>query len=439
MKIAVVGMGFVGATVAAGFAEKGHDVVGIENNPERYDSFRNGIVPFFEPHLEPLVQKNLAEGRLRIVQNTEEGIQDPALEVILLAVGTPPKEDGRPDLKYMKIAATEIAKSLDHHVVIAEKSTVPIRTGEWLKKVLGEHIKCDFDIAACPEFLRESTAVYDFFNPDRIVIGTETEQAYETLRRLYRSIGDNVNILPRMTVADAEMTKHSSNMRLYLELAVTYLMSQTGDALGFNCERVLYAMGMDHRIGPYFKKPGPGAGGFCLRKDLEALISICRDAGIDTGLFEQIIKIDDSQRRYVVDKVEKMLGGDLNGRRVGVLGLSFKKDTSDVRYSPAIDIIQMMQHKGAKIIAYDPKAMNEARKILPGIMYCGDAYEVAGKSEVLAVLTEWDEFTNLNKMRIKEGTNKIVDARNIFDPVIMKQLGFEYDSLGRPMKSYAAQ
>lgn len=436
MKIAVVGLGFVGATVAAGFAEKGHSVVGIENNEERYTSFRQGIVPFYEPQLESLVQKNLAEGRLRIVQNTAEGIQDEDLEVILLAVGTPPKEDGRPDLKYMETAAREIAKSLEHHVVIAEKSTVPIRTGEWLKKVLSEHIKCGFDIAACPEFLRESTAVYDFFNPDRIVIGTETEQAYATLRRLYRSIGDNVNILPQMAVGDAEMTKHASNMRLYLELAVTYLMSQTGDALGFNCERVLNAMGLDRRIGPYFKKPGPGAGGFCLRKDLDALISICKDAGIDTGLFEQIIKIDDSQRKYVVDKIEKMLGGNLEGKRVGVLGLSFKKDTSDVRYSPAIEIIRVLQRKGAEVIAYDPKAMNEARKILPDIKYCTDAYEVARQSEAIAMLTEWDEFTNLNKMRIRQGTNKIIDARNIFDPVIMRQLGFEYDSLGRPWQSF---
>lgn len=438
MNIVVVGQGFVGTTVGAGFAEKGNSVTAVENDPERYNLLRQGILPFYEPELEQMVQKNMAEGRLRIVQNTADGIKDPDLEVILLAVGTPPKEDGRPDLKYMEIAAREIAKSLDHHVVIAEKSTVPIRTGEWLKKVLGEHIKCDFDIAACPEFLRESTAVHDFFNPDRIVIGTETEQAYETLRRLYRSIGDNVNILPRMAVGDAEMTKHASNMRLYLELAVTYLMSQTGDALGFNCERVLNAMGMDKRIGPYFKKPGPGAGGFCLRKDLEALISICKDAGVDTGLFEQIIKIDDSQRRYVVDKVEKMLGGDLNGKRVGVLGLSFKKDTSDVRYSPAIEIIQMLQRKGAKIIAYDPKAMNEAKRVLLDVEYCTDAYEVARQSEAIAVLTEWDEFTNLNKMRIRQGTHRIIDARNIFDPAIMKQLGFEYDSLGRPMKSYAA-
>lgn len=434
MKIAVVGLGFVGATVAAGFAEKGHYVVGIENNEQRYTSFRQGIVPFYEPKLEQLVQKNLEEERLRIVQNTAEGIRDKDLEVILLAVGTPPLPNGRPDLKYMEAAAREIAKSLDHYVVIAEKSTVPIRTGEWLKKVLGEHIKCDFDVAACPEFLRESTAVYDFFNPDRVVIGTETEPAYETLRRLYRSIGDNVNILPRMAVADAEMAKHASNMRLYLELAVTYLMSQIGDALGFNCERVLNAMGLDRRIGPYFKKPGPGAGGFCLRKDLEALISICKDAGIDTGLFEQIIKIDDSQRKYAVDKIEKMLGGNLEGKRVGVLGLSFKKDTSDVRYSPAIEIIQMLQRRGAKIVAYDPKAMNEARKVLTEVQYCTDAYEVARQSEAIAVLTEWDEFTNLNKMRIRQGTNKIIDARNIFDPVIMRQLGFEYDSLGRPLQ-----
>lgn len=451
MNIVVVGQGFVGLTVAVGFAEKGHSVVGIENNPERYDSLQKGIIPFHEPGLPELFRRNLAEGRLRIEKNTAEGVKDPDLEAILIAVGTPPKADGYPDLTYVERAAVDIAKSLDHYAVIVEKSTVPVRTGEWLKKVMREHIKCEFDVAACPEFLSEATAVHNFFNPDRIVIGTDSRRAFEVLANLYRSLGA-VPIIP-MSIEEAEITKHVSNIMLYQRIADAQAVSQLADKIGFNYETVMKGVGLDKRIGPDFLRAGI-VGGFCFPKDKDAFVAILKNAGIYAGLFESVGAVNEIQKECVVEKILTMLPGgdnggifkcepDIHGRRIGALGLSFKANTSDVRLSPAIDIIKMLHERGAVISAYDPKAMDEAIHLgesdkhyafLKDIRYCMSPYGVAEQSEVLAVLTEWKEFADMDLTRIRQHVSKIVDARNLFDPMRMKNLGFEYDSMGRPLQ-----
>ena len=447
MKIAVVGMGFVGATVAAGFAEKGHDVVGIENNLERYTLLHKGKIPFYEPGLPELFIRNVAEGRLRIEKETAEGVKDPDLEAILIAVGTPPLPDGRPDLGYVEAAAIEIAKSLDHYAVIVEKSTVPVRTGDWLRNIMQKYIQCDFDVAACPEFLRESTAVNDFFNPDRIVIGTDSRKAFEVLSELYRSLGA-VPIIP-MSIEEAEITKHVSNAMLFQRIAVAQTVSQLADALEFDYEHVMKGVGLDRRIGPEFLKAGL-VGGFCFPKDREAFVSILNDAEVYAGLFESVGEVNERQKQCVVDKIINMIEEEICGfttgiglKRIGVLGLSFKSNTSDVRLSPAIDIIKKLHKYGANVIVYDPQAMEEAKhlgrtdsnyKFLLDITYCNNAYEVAEQSELLAILTEWKEFADLDLGRILPHVRQIVDARNLFDPMRMKNLGFEYDSMGRPLK-----
>jgi UDPglucose 6-dehydrogenase len=453
MKIAVVGMGFVGATVAAGFAEKGHGVVGIENNPEKYDSLKQGKIPFFEPGLPELFRRNIAEGRLRIEKETAEGVKDPDLEAILIAVGTPPLPDGRPDLRYVEKAAVEIAKSLNHYAVIVEKSTVPVRTGDWLRTIMQKYVKCDFDVAACPEFLRESTAVSDFFNPDRIVIGTDSRKAFEVLSELYRSLGA-VPIIP-MSIEEAEITKHVSNAMLFQRIAVAQTISQLADALGFDYGHVMKGVGLDKRIGPDFLDAGL-VGGFCFPKDREAFVSILNSANVYAGLFESVGEVNEIQKQCVVDKILRMFASgeedefmqefepSLAGRRIGALGLSFKANTSDVRLSPAIDILANLHRRGATISAYDPKAMDEAVRLgetekqyefLQDVCYCISPYAVAEQSEVLAILTEWKEFADLDLSRIRKSIRQIVDARNIFDPARMKQLGFIYDSMGRPLQA----
>ncbi|MBN1644769.1 UDP-glucose/GDP-mannose dehydrogenase family protein [Candidatus Woesearchaeota archaeon] len=430
MKIAVIGMGYVGGTTAACFAELGHEVWGIDHDAKKIQLYKTGKAPFYEKGLDRLIKHNSSEGRLNFTTNISEGIKE--AKVIIIAVGTPPKEDGSPDLSAMEKVAQEIGESLDHYAVIVEKSTVPIRTGEWMNKILGKHLSKErFDIAACPEFLQESTAVSDFMKPDRIVIGADSEKASPILFELYKPI-----VAPKIhtSIKAAEMIKHAVNAALYTKIAFAFSVSQLCDAEGnVDCIEVLRGVGLDKRVGEAFLQPGPGVGGFCFPKDLDALIAIQKQFRVYPGLFEAVREINKLQKNHVVNKVIKSFDGDISNQIIGVLGLAFKAGTNDMRLAASIDIIKELQKKGATIVAYDPKAMDEAKQIFTNIEYANSSEEVAEKSNALLILTEWPEFQELDMKKIREKLKIVIDTRNLFEPKRMKQLGYIYYCMGRPI------
>lgn len=431
MKIAIIGMGYVGGTTAACFAELGHSVWGIDHDEKKIAMYTSGKAPFYEKGLDRLVQHNSSEGRLHFTTNIAEGIKN--AQVIILAVGTPPQEDGSPDLGAIERVAQEIGKSLDHYAVIVEKSTVPIRTAEWMCSILGKYLDKDkFDVAACPEFLRESTAVSDFMNPDRIAIGTDSDKAAQVLFDLYKPI-----VAPKIhtSIKAAEMIKHAVNAALYMKIAFAFSVSQLCDAEGdVDCVEVLKGVGLDKRIGEAFLQPGPGVGGFCFPKDLDAWISLHKKYGVYPGLFEAIREINQLQKKHVINKIIKSFKGDVNGKTIGVLGLAFKAGTNDMRLAASIDIINSLQSKGAKIVAYDPKAMEEAKTILSNVEYGMHSEHVAEMSDALIIMTEWPEFKDLDVKKLREHVGIVVDTRNMYEPRRMKQLGYVYACMGRPMK-----
>jgi UDPglucose 6-dehydrogenase len=431
MKIAVIGMGYVGGTTSACFAELGHEVWGIDHDSKKIELYKTGKAPFYETGLNRLIKHNSAEGRLHFTTSVSEGIKD--VQVIIIAVGTPPKEDGSPDLSAMEKVAQEIGASLDHYAVIVEKSTVPIRTAEWMKDILGKHLDKDkFDIAACPEFLQESTAVRDFMHPDRIAIGTDSDKAAQILFDLYKPI-----IAPKIhtSIKAAEMIKHAVNAALYTKVAFAFTVSQLCDAEGdVDSLEVLRGVGMDKRIGESFLQPGPGVGGFCFPKDLDAWIAVHKKFGVYAGLFEAIREINRRQKQHVVNKVVKAFDGDVAGKTIGVLGLAFKAGTNDMRLAASIDIIQKLQSKGAKIVAYDPKAMEEAKEIFTDVEYAPNSEKVADASDALIIMTEWPEFRDLDMKVLRGKVDKVIDGRNLFEPKRMKQLGFYYDCMGRQIR-----
>ncbi|MBD3361866.1 nucleotide sugar dehydrogenase [Candidatus Woesearchaeota archaeon] len=431
MKISVIGMGYVGGTTAACFAELGHEVWGIDHDDKKIEVYNSGKAPFYEKGLDRLIKHNSAEGRLHFTTNISEGIKE--AQVIILAVGTPPKEDGSPDLGTIEKVAQEIGNSLKHYAVIVEKSTVPIRTAEWMCSILGKYLESDkFDVAACPEFLRESTAVHDFMNPDRIAIGTDSDRAAQVLFELYKPI-----VAPKIhtSIKAAEMIKHAVNAALYMKIAFAFSVSQLCDAEGnVDCVEVLKGVGLDKRIGESFLQPGPGVGGFCFPKDLDAWISIHKKYGVYSGLFEAVREINRLQKQHVVNKIINSFNGDINGKKIGVLGLAFKAGTNDMRLAASIDIIKSLQSKGAKIIAYDPKAMEDAKKIFTDVEYAPHSLHVAENSDALVIMTEWPEFKELDIKKLREKIGIIIDTRNMYEPRRMKQLRYVYDCMGRPIK-----
>lgn len=425
-------MGYVGGTTAACFAELGHEVIGVDHDSEKISTYKSGKAPFYEKGLNRLIKHNSAEGRLHFTTSISEGIKN--AQVIILSVGTPPRLDGSPDLSAMEKVAQEIGASLDHYAVIVEKSTVPIRTAEWMCEILGKYLpKEKFDVAACPEFLQESTAVKDFMKPDRVAIGTDSEKAAQILFELYKPI-----IAPKIhtSIKAAEMIKHAVNAALFTKIAFAFTVSQLCDAEGdVDSIEVLQGVGLDKRIGESFLQPGPGVGGFCFPKDLDAWIAVHKKFGVYAGLFEAVREINRRQKEHFVNKVVKAFKGDLSGKKIGVLGLSFKAGTNDMRLSASIDIIKQLQSKGSKIIAYDPKAMDEAKKIFENVEYASSSEKVADASDALLILTEWPEFSDLDMKEMRDKVGIVIDGRNLFEPRRMKQLGYHYDCMGRPLKN----
>lgn len=415
------------------FAEFGVDVTCVDVDKEKITRLLDGIVPIYEPGLEQLVAKNVQAGRLHFTTDVKQAVEE-AL-VIFLAVGTPPKEDGSADLKYVEEATRSIAEYMNGYKVIVTKSTVPIGTGERLRRLIREHQKKNFHfgIVSNPEFLREGAAINDFMRPDRVVIGSSDEEAIAIMRDLYRPLYLIETPFVITSLESAELAKYAANAFLATKISFINEIANLCDQIGCDVHDVAKAIGMDRRIGNKFLHPGPGFGGSCFPKDTRALAAVAREYNAESRIVDAVIEVNDRQRGLMVPKIEKLVG-DLKGKVVAMLGLAFKPETDDMREAPSVDIIRGLMERGAESVrAYDPVAMPEAKKILPEIDYLEDEYEAVTGADVLVFMTEWNQFRALDMQRIRQlmRTSKIVDLRNIYEPDTMRELGFDYVGVGR--------
>jgi UDPglucose 6-dehydrogenase len=432
MHIAVIGSGYVGLVTGACFAEFGVDVTCVDVDREKIARLSEGIVPIYEPGLEQLVAKNTQAGRLRFTTDVKAAVEQ-AL-VIFLAVGTPPKEDGSADLSYVEEAARSIAEHMNGYKVIVTKSTVPVGTGEHLRGLIREHQKGrnNFAMVSNPEFLREGAAIDDFMRPDRVVIGSCDQEAIAILKDLYRPLYLIETPFVITSVEAAELIKYAANAFLATKISFINEIATLCDLIGCDVHDVARAMGMDGRIGRKFLHPGPGFGGSCFPKDTRALSSVAQKYGGESLIVDAVIEVNRRQRAAMIPRIEKLAGG-LKGKTIAVLGLSFKPETDDMREAPSVDIIRGLLERGASVRAYDPAAMEEARKILPDIAYAEDEYAAVEGADVLVLMTEWNQFRALDMERIRTllRTPKIADLRNIYEPDAMRELGFDYVGVGR--------
>lgn len=432
MHIAVIGTGYVGLVTGACFAEFGVDVTCVDIDANKIARLIEGEMPIYEPGLEQLVIKNMQSGRLRFTTDLKQAVEQ-AL-VIFLAVGTPPKVDGSPDLSFVETAARSIAEHMNGYKVIVTKSTVPIGTGEHLRKLIRENLKTrlNFGIVSNPEFLREGAAINDFMRPDRVVIGSRDEEAVAIMRDLYRPLYLIEAPFVITSLEAAELAKYAANAFLATKISFINEIANLCESIGCDVHDVARAIGMDKRIGSKFLHPGPGFGGSCFPKDTRALASMAKAFNCESIIVDAVIKVNRHQREAMVPKIEKLVGG-LAGKTIAVLGLAFKPETDDMREAPAIDIVNALVSQGATVRAYDPVAMEEAGKVLTQIEYAADEYEAVAGADALVFITEWNQFRALDMARIRDlmRTPKIADLRNIYDPSDMRELGFEYVGVGR--------
>jgi UDPglucose 6-dehydrogenase len=432
MHIAVIGTGYVGLVTGTCFAEFGVDVTCVDVDSEKIARLLDGIVPIYEPGLEHLVAKNVQAGRLHFTTDIKQAVEQSL--VIFLAVGTPPKEDGSADLKYIEQAVRSVAEYMNGYKVIVTKSTVPIGTGERLRNLIRENQKKQFNfgIVSNPEFLREGAAINDFMRPDRVVIGSRDEEAIAIMRDLYRPLYLIETPFVITSLEGAELTKYAANAFLAMKISFINEVANLCDAIGCDVHDVAKAIGMDRRIGGKFLHPGPGFGGSCFPKDTRAMAAIARTFNSESRIVDAVIEVNSRQRALMIPKIEKLVG-ELRGKTVAVLGLAFKPETDDMREAPSVDIIRCLVERGAEVRAYDPVAMEEAKKILQGITYCEDEYETVTGADALVFMTEWNQFRALDMQRIRQlmRSPKIADLRNIYEPDSMRELGFDYTGVGR--------
>ena len=432
MHIAVIGTGYVGLVTGACFAEFGVDVTCVDVDEEKIERLLNGVMPIYEPGLEQLVAKNSQAGRLRFTTDVRQAVEQ-AL-VIFLAVGTPPKPDGSPDLSFVEAAACSVADYMNGYKVIVTKSTVPIGTGEHIRKLIAERkkTKATFGVVSNPEFLREGAAINDFMRPDRVVIGSRDEEAIAIMKDLYRPLYLIEAPFVITSLEAAELTKYAANAFLAMKVSFINEVANLCDKIGCDVHDVARAIGMDKRIGSKFLHPGPGFGGSCFPKDTRAMSSVARQFECDSLIVDAVIEVNQRQGNHMLTKI-KSLVGKLTGKKVAVLGLAFKPETDDMREAPALGIIRSLIDDGAKVRAYDPVAMSEAKKLLPDIEYAEDEYTAVTGADALVFVTEWNQFRALDLARIRDlmTTPKVADLRNIYDPEDMKELGFEYVGVGR--------
>lgn len=430
MDICVVGAGHVGLVTGACFAELGNRVTVVDINREKIKMLNDCVMPFYEPGLKELVKRGRKKRRLSFTVSVKDGVIKSG--VIFIAVGTPPKESGEMDLRFVENASKQIAQAMPSYRLIVEKSTVPVETGEWIKHTIAlyRNHRHPADVASNPEFLREGSAINDFMQPDRIVIGVESKKAEKTLVELYTPLNAPILITD---IKSAELIKHASNSFLAMKISFINAISQICDRVGADVEKVSEGMGMDKRIGRLFLDAGLGYGGFCFPKDLDAFINICEKLRYDFGILKAVKKVNEEQKTTLLKKIEDALWV-ISGKTIGVLGLSFKPNTDDMRFAPSIDIINTLRAHGANLKVFDPQAMGSAKEIIgSSVRFCKDPYEVSKQSDCLVVLTEWDEFKELDFSRIKTLLRQplVIDGRNIYDPAKMKRLGFKYIGMGR--------
>lgn len=432
MHIAVIGTGYVGLVTGACFAEFGVDVTCVDVDAAKIEKLNNGIIPIYEPGLDQIVEKNSKAGRLRFTTDIASGVSD--AQVVFLAVGTPPKPDGSPDMSYYQQAAKDVAEAMNGYKVLVTKSTVPIGTGKWLREFVTANLKTetDFGVASNPEFLREGAAIDDFMRPDRVVIGSNEQRAIEVMKELYRPLYLIETPIVITSLEAAELIKYAANAFLATKITFINEVANLCDAIGCDVHDVARGMGMDNRIGRKFLHPGPGYGGSCFPKDTRALTTVADQFGVETRIVDAVIEANERQRDAMIPKIEKLVG-DLKGKKIGVLGLSFKPETDDMRESPAIDIVHAMIALGATVRAFDPVAMDEAKHVLNGIEYATDEYDAIDGADALVIVTEWNQFRALDMVRVKQllKAPKIADLRNIYEPADMRELGFDYVGVGR--------
>jgi UDPglucose 6-dehydrogenase len=431
MHIAVIGTGYVGLVTGACFAEFGTSVTCVDVDAEKIARLNDGQIPIYEPGLDQIVSKNKAAGRLTFTTDVKSAVEQSL--VIFLAVGTPPKEDGSADLSFIEAAALDVARHMNGYKVLVTKSTVPVGTGERLRRLIREHQQqFDFGIVSNPEFLREGAAIDDFMRPDRVVIGCRDEAAIAIMRDLYRPLYLIETPVVITSLEAAELTKYASNAFLATKISFINEVANLCDRIGCDVHDVARAMGMDNRIGRYFLHPGPGYGGSCFPKDTTALLSVAKEYGADSLIVEAVVEVNRVQRLRMVEKIER-LAGDLKGKQVAVLGLSFKPETDDMREAPSVDIIRALVGRGARVRAYDPVAVEQAKKVLGEVEYAADEYEAATGADVLVFMTEWNQFRALDMAKIKGlmRAPRIADLRNIYEAERMRGLGFEYAGVGR--------
>ena len=439
MKIAMVGTGYVGLVSGACFSEFGWDVVCVDNNPDKIAMLEDGRMPIYEPGLEDLVERNVAAGRLTFTTDLESAVK--GAEAVFIAVGTPSRRgDGHADLSYVFQAAEDIARHADGYAVLVTKSTVPVGTGrEVLKRIRAVRPSAEIEIASNPEFLREGSAIEDFMRPDRVVIGADTERAAEAVSALYRPLYLRDTPIIKTSLETAELIKYAANTFLATKITFINEFADLCEKVGADVQDVAKGIGLDGRIGSKFLHAGPGYGGSCFPKDTAALVRSARDAGAPISIVEQVISVNDNRKEAMARKIIDACGGDVSGKTIAVLGLTFKPNTDDMRDSPSLVIVPRLIEAGATVRAFDPVGMDEAKKALDGPVWCRDAYDAMDGADAVAIVTEWNEFRALNLERVKSLLKKpvMIDLRNVYRPQQMREAGFDYVSIGRASVSAA--
>lgn len=433
MRIALIGAGYVGLVSGACFAEFGFDVTCVDLDAAKIDRLNLGEIPIYEPGLDQLVASNIESGRLQFSTDLATVVANSA--VVFIAVGTPTRRgDGHADLTYVDGAARQIAAAIDGYTVVVNKSTVPIGTGRRVERIIREtRPDAEFDVVSNPEFLREGSAVNDFMRPDRVVIGTESERARKVMRKLYRVLYLSETPMVETTLETAELAKYATNAFLATKVTFINEMSDICDRIGGDVQVIAKVMGLDNRIGPKFLHAGPGYGGSCFPKDTLALVRMSEELSAPSRIVGAVVEANQARKLAMADRVVAALGGAVEGKVIGVLGLAFKPNTDDMREAPALTILPRLLELGASVKAYDPAAMTEAGPMLPGVEMCEDAMATVSGADAVVVLTEWNEFRafDVTFMRDSMCGNVVVDLRNIYDLTAMKELGFAYVGLGR--------
>ncbi|MCM0605478.1 MAG: UDP-glucose/GDP-mannose dehydrogenase family protein [Xanthomonadaceae bacterium] len=432
MKVTIIGTGYVGLVVGACFSDTGNQVSCVDKDPKKIAGLKDGIIPIYEPGLEDLVKRNVAEGRLHFTTSTSEGVK--GADVVFMAVGTPPLPDGRSDLSYLKAASEEVGRALTGPCIIVNKSTVPIGSyltvSEWVK----QYSKQEVEVVSNPEFLKEGSALEDFLKPDRVVIGTNKEWAYQKMCELYAPFVRQGNPVILMDPVSAELTKYACNSFLATRISFMNELAQLADRLGADIEKVRQGMATDVRIGKHFLYSGVGYGGSCFPKDVQALVATSKDVGVPLQIVDAAERVNYGQKKYILKKIKAKFPGGLKGKVFAVWGLAFKPNTDDMREAPALIITDELIKEGARVRAFDPVAMEAAKPLLnPKVELCDSAYQAAEDADALVLVTEWNEFRHLDFEKLSTVMNSkiIFDGRNIYDPKTIKSKGFEYTGIGR--------